>query len=691
MLSFSQSLRVTTTVSTTRRIPSSSVCSLAHSSPCLCFATPRARAPAAHPTPAQQNRTAYSNQQSLDERIASLEAGGYWDITRARSIVEDAAQTFDCALALRALYAFENAGFYASRSLSTCVLTLFLSLGRALECLHLLERLYEPFIERNGIRVELPTEYYEKRKPNARMVTVAANCAARMVQPEIATAIVNAMKRAGDVPNAHVYSVLMKAYGKAGYVSSIGKVLEEARAQSCTDIALYNAAVDAYMRCKEWSLAQDVIKTAEEDKFSLESRTFNPLLREYARVGNIDEALTLVSDMRHRGIAPSDVTINTLMQAAVRGGRLDVAHRILGRTLSEGPWSKHKLIGYTTMISGLAGIGRFSEAFELMSEMASQLGPGDAMGGGEMEGGCAHDGAAALSLPLAALITALLNRGDVENAWRMFRGMGDIPVAPDAYRALIRGLAQQTDAVSVRAAEDVLSEMVKMFWDRGRPAERTYGRFSLPYELNIAHNAVMEGLGRIREPERAERVLRSMQKVKIALSAISYTAVINAYSRIADMTNAERILGEMRSKGVRPDRVTLNALLGGYARAGNVLAAEKVFRYMRNDDSEISPNVTSYSALISAYLREQYTDAAWQAYEELKLQGLKPGSRLVNRMVSLYLMHRSEDRQVRICGLSRERWLEKTKIVLRTDMNECVEVEKSIGERWARLKDSDLR
>lgn len=57
--------------------------------------------------------------------------------------------------------------------------------------------------------------------------------------------------------------------------------------------------------------------------------------REYAREGIDDYPFPIVADMMRRRIALPDVTINTLMQAAVGSGRFDVAHPILQRTVTE--------------------------------------------------------------------------------------------------------------------------------------------------------------------------------------------------------------------------------------------------------------------------------------------------------------------------------------------------------------------
>lgn len=109
-----------------------------------------------------------------------------------------------------------------------------------------------------------------------------------------------------------------------------------------------------------------------------------------------------------------------------------------------------------------------------------------------------------LSIPFTAFMTALLNEGNIDTAWRLFLSMKDAPLAPDAYWAMIRGLAYQAVATSVHAAEELLSEMVTNFCNQVLNGE-VYGRSSLPFKISTVHNAVKNELVGIGEPERAKK------------------------------------------------------------------------------------------------------------------------------------------------------------------------------------------
>lgn len=609
---------------------------------------------------------------------------------QARTIVEDAVEGADWSLALRALHAFEAAGFFAPRGLSTGVLLALSSAGRVEECATLLARLFKPTILRNGEEVALTDEIVQRRQPNIRMVVVAANCAVRLLRVDAAVGMIALTEAHGVKPNSFAYSVLIKGFGRTGRPNDVASTLKKAVESTRPDLALFNSAVDAFVRCGHFARARETMRAAERDGLSLDSRSYNPLFREMARAGRLGDAFGLVAEMQARGVQPSPVTLNALLQAAVASKEWHAAHRLLERALAlpGRAWTRHKAVAYTTVIAGLAADKDISAATALLGEMAAALREAEATG----RVGAGTDATTApLSVPLAAILTSLLEHGTVDEAFALFRGTQrklSLVLAPDAYNAVIRGLARRGTSDAVTAAGGLLDEMLAVFWDGDRPSVAGRGRESLPYELGMAHNAVMDGLVRAGEVEAAEGLMRDMRVRGLLPSAISYTTVLNGYGRKKDLKGARRILVEMRGEGIPPDRVTMNAFLGACVRAGDVGAAQTTFDDMRRAGGELSPNLTSYSALIAAHCGVNDVEAAWRTYEEMKRARIYPNERLLGRMLAMCVARPAREKRP-VPALLRSRltggreWVSERGAVLLRDMEKC-QCSAESKARWRR-------
>lgn len=620
---------------------------------------------------------------TLIERVQELEAGGYWSVSRARAIVEEAGAGTDWTLAVRALHAFESAGFYAPRTLSTCVLQLLSVAGRVDECAQLLERLFLPTVSRGDARYTFDPDIVARRRPNARMVVVAANTAVRLLHVDAAVNMVAMMRRHDVAPNSHVYSVLIKGFGRTGRADDVAATLDIAlRAPGLApDLALYNTAVDAYVRCGDLQRARVAMRAAEKAGFALDSRSYSPLFRALAHAGRLSDAFSLVNEMTARGIKPSAITLNLLIQAAVSAREWPAARRLLTRALemSGGVWTRQKVVAYTSLIAGLADTGDIAGATALLAELASRLPAPDGARGAEEAG--------ALSVPLAAVLSALLEQGTVDEAVALFRRMQRrlrLALAPDAYVAVIRGLARRADRTSLAGAARLLAEMRESFWRDARPTPETRGRASLPAELCMAHNALMDGLVRAGRMEEAEAVLASMSEAALLPNAVSYTIVLNGFGLLGDVRGAERVLRDMRMVGVRPDRVTMNTMLGACVRAGEVGSAERVFETMKREGKELKPDITSYSALLAAYARCSDVDKAWLTYHAMKEEGLVPNEKIIDRMLSLYVAKGARAVAVQRSMAAGEGWAGARTVELLKDMQAC-ECSPKLREKWTRV------
>ena len=131
------------------------------------------------------------------------------------------------------------------------------------------------------------------------------------------------------------------------------------------------------------------------------------------------------------------------------------------------------------------------------------------------------------------------------------------------------------------------------------------------------YNTIIHSYKRNGKGEKAENILRMMQKTNIQPDVISYNGVILAYARnyaqIKSADKAQRILEEMQNSGLETDTFLYNAVMDAHAKSKNdELSAQKAEALLDNLESyeHIQPNTISYTSVIDAYAKSNSKDRA---------------------------------------------------------------------------------
>jgi pentatricopeptide repeat protein len=184
---------------------------------------------------------------------------------------------------------------------------------------------------------------------------------------------------------------------------------------------------------------------------------------------------------------------------------------------------------------------------------------------------------------------------------------GYYDVAPDAvsYNSVLNAWARSTDEPADRAV-DLAQSM------RVTPNLVTYNTLILAFaKRGLAQNA--------------EAVLRAMQESSIQPDIISFNSVLSAWAFLQEGEKAESLLKEMISLAVqgntdvKPDTISFNTVLHAYRsnprRASLLLKHMETLYEAGNDDVE--PDVYSYTSCIQAWATSADKTASFQAKQLL--------------------------------------------------------------------------
>ena len=604
-------------------------------------------------------------------------------------------------MALRSFQALEATGYTSARSTSALVLSVLSRAGRVNEAQQLLETLWQSHLRQcDGTDRVLTDIERTRRLPDEKMVTQTANAAVQNGRPELALSLLKQMNEHDILPTIFSVSVQIKAYGRQGRPDSILNLLSSLnRLDVYPDIVVYNTAIDAFIRCNDFSSAMQVLSEIERRGLEQTVRSYNPIIKHLASQGRLDQAFALRKTMEDKGIRATPYTINALLFGCTKTKQWDIAKDLLleshsmddetptsslnhiePRTKSHQGLSKNIIVGYTTVISGLATNNKMPAALLLLENIAEKV---EAAGKPpELE--------TELGIAITAIMSAFLRKGDVVRAWMLLRSAQrrfSIKLPPDTYTAVIRGLTRRGDDISFDAANRVFMEMLHIFRDRKRErGEKNRNRRTerdlpvveaTPRDFELAYNSMIDCLVKRGNTIAAEGLLDEMEDNGHNPTTVTFTTLINGYGKEMDLISAKRTFKRMRDIGLTPDRIALNAFLGACIRTRDMTLAMKIFEHMQSKGPHLSPNLVTFSAMISGFLRENKKKEAWDAYEEMKGLGIAPNERLLERMMAAFVSIEIKPKKEEVWLLDDEEFEYEEKM----DMQNLLKETKSIEEK----------
>lgn len=524
-------------------------------------------------------------------------------------------------------------GYVAARSTTCLLFTSLLKAGRISDAESVLLSLWKDKVDTfDGERFFNEAET-KMRVPDERMVAQVANAAVNHGLPEIAVSVMRRMEEEGVSHTRFSVSVLIKAFGRQRRADMLDSFLRRIQGDVEPDLIVFNATIDAYVRCGRLDRARGVLALLKKCGFVPNANSYNPILRGLARRRLVDEVFEVRREIEECGVDIGVYGINACLYAVVVGDTPDFerAFVLLQEARDRGGEDlKNVVVAYTTVISALARKGVYNRAEVLVENMAEMV----------QRRGMKRELEREVAVSVTAVISSLLTDGNFVKGWSMFRSMRskyDVRLPADTYNAVIRGLVRRGDAVAVDTAATVFEEMMTVFGVRktargkGRVGEVRAG------EIVMAYNCMMDGYVRSGNTTSGERLLDEMEDLGLAPTAVTFATLISGYGKEQDTVSARRVLKRMRKRGVTADVVVMNCFIGACVRSGDMQVGMRAFKEMQRVGGSLAPNLVTFSAIIAGLVGAGRTEEAWEMYEEMKGNGVKPNERLLDRMMAAFV------------------------------------------------------
>ena len=468
------------------------------------------------------------------------------------------------------------------------------------------------------------------------------------------------------------YSIMIKGYGKLQDAKNIEMMLSHAKRNGIApDTIMYNSLIDAYINCdlveeaqKAFSALTDRAGSNMESTPTPNIRSYNTMLKGYARNGELRKALELSQSMDSAGLW-NEVTTNTLVKAAVVAGEFEAAEDILrkftvkekgqgdprsssNQRRSAGEGGKRRqhpnMEAYTDLIDGYGKAKMLDKAIGTFKSMRQR-------------------GVEPNEYSYTCLISAMARNGKMEEANALLSAMESANVRPTTitYNAFIAAaLADAPPRLSstsdVGPDSSYLDEEHRQYNNRIVDSLKLLGRMVKskvrPNEITIS--TIVAGMGKC-YPPRIEEAKSIVAKLN-ADGTISRgderigTALIHTCGDNGDFEGSLEAYNGI----AEPDIIALNAFLDACCKCGKVKIALETFeatistgapgdarargRKANGRSRMLRPDVVSYTALISALLEMGSPAASQRAhklYDDMKSSwGIVPDTALIDIILS---------------------------------------------------------
>ncbi|XP_047158015.1 pentatricopeptide repeat-containing protein At2g06000-like [Vigna umbellata] len=373
----------------------------------------------------------------------------------------------------------------------------------------------------------------------------------------------DSMRSDGQLPDFRLLGFLVSSFALADRFDVSKELLAEALCNGNQVNVIVNNFLDILIKHDKLDDAICLFRELMRTHSSLETFTFNILMRGLCIAGEVDEAFKLLRDMKSFGCFPDIVTYNTLLHGLCR---IDQVHRACGllKEVCLKCEFAPNVVSYTTVISGYCRLSNMKEASSLFDEMI-------------------RSGIKPNVFTFTSLIDGFVKEGDMVSALGIHKKMllHDCPPNVVTLTSLINGYCR---IGWVNHGLDLLHEM------KARHVSANLYTFSVLISALCKSNRLQE----------AHNLLRLLKQSDIVPQSFVYNPVIDGYCKSGNIDEANAIVAEMEEK-CKPDKFTFTILIIGHCMKGRTLEAIGIFYKML--DAGCTPDDITIRTLSSCLLK----------------------------------------------------------------------------------------
>lgn len=445
----------------------------------------------------------------------------------------------------------------------------------------------------------------------------------------MAERVVALQDRASNAPPLSIitYSILIRGYGDIGDAEKVTRVFKDSQSRGIrADTVMMNSLIDAYIKCGETSKANTVFRRMKRGESGIPAnvRTYNIILKGWAECGRLDQVQKLSKEMEQQPDLWDDVTVNSIVHAAVLQKDWVLAEKTLRdhARIEAGDLDRHPHVeAYTELLNGYAEAGMIDDALRVYAEMDQ------------------HN-VKPTEITFCCILRVYGAGRDMSAADDALNRMVSMGITPStkAFGALILGL---TSSSSNRYRGDDTDYRIN---DAVAVLERMIDHQCFPPPTLIA--VVLQFMSQLKEPRTDEAlglVEKMMERNVVQRgNVVLWTALMKYYASVGHLTSALATFQEIPN----PDVAAVNELLQICSNSGIKTRVMDVFHRNFLPKGHLRPDIITFSCVITCLLSGSYSQKdfaeARKCYKQMK--AASPAIAVDNAFVDVVLkqMIRSE-------------------------------------------------
>ncbi|KAM0936897.1 putative tetratricopeptide-like helical domain superfamily [Dioscorea sansibarensis] len=409
-------------------------------------------------------------------------------------------------------------------------------------------------------------------------------------------------------------NLLIKSYSSLGLIPQAISIIDFTDSHGFSlSILAYNSVLDSIFRASppRSDAAHQFHDRMARSGVCLNAYSYNILIRGFCAWGDLlrgfsffhemveagekraMEADKVVDEMVRLGLAPDEVTYNTIMNGYCKEG--DVHRALVAHAEMMRRGLKPNVVTYTLLIDAMCKAGNLKKAMEFVEQMR------------EREIGLNE-------VTYTALVDGFCKKGFLDDAVVVLNEMKMSGILPSVvcYNALVHGyceLGRMLEAEGiVREMEGNGLRLDKVTFGTLLNGYRKNGDLEMAFKLNqemldkgilpdaIAYSSLIRGLCEARKLDDAFGLFKQMLSVSVLPDEITYTTLIDGCCKEGDVKKAFALHDEMTRKGILPDVVTYSVLINGLNKTSRTKEARRLLFKLYYE--EPVPDNIMYDALM---------------------------------------------------------------------------------------------
>lgn len=335
-----------------------------------------------------------------------------------------------------------------------------------------------------------------------------------------------------------------------------------------------------------------VLGDAEE----LSVEVYNRRIRDCCRVGDIDEAMVLLSQMEAKGLIPSPLSYSYLVESLGTLGRNLEAELLFVEMLSLG--IKPQLRLFNTLLRGFLRKGQLGLASRLLAVMDDYRIPRNRES-------------------YEILLDYHVNAGRLEDTWSIINEM--------------RHLGFQLNSF-------VYSRVIGIYrdngmWKKAMGVVRDIMEMGMIPDHHI-YNAVIDTFGKHGELSEALEAFEKMKQEGVAPNVNTWNSLICWHCKAGDLRTAVELLTSMQAQGLCPDPKIFTTIISRLGEQGKWDLIRENFEYMK--DTGHGKNGAIYAVLVDIYGQYGRFQDAKECISALKSEGVQPSASIYCLLANAY-------------------------------------------------------